>query len=89
MYFQWIWGFDQDGPRQGKWRVGKTIWAVFTACVLSIFWIVGLVLIEGGDGGKDPGRWAWIDVVSGIEILDLTLTLPILLFQSSSANTPS
>lgn len=75
MFFKKIWGFDQDGGRQGKWRVGKPIWGFWIVCVLVIFWVVGLVLIEGGGGGKDPGRWAWIDVVSGSEILGLTVTL--------------
>lgn len=80
MYIQRIWGFDQDGGRQGKWRVGKAIWGVFAACVLSVFWTVGLVLIEGGDWGKDPEGWAWIDVVSGTEILGLTVILPFFSF---------
>lgn len=75
MFFKKIWGFDQDGGRQGKWRVGKLIWGVCVVCVLVVFWVVGLVLVEGGDGGKDPGRWEWIDVVSGSGILGLTVTL--------------
>ena len=71
MYFPRIWGFEQDGGRQGRWRVSKLIWGICVACVLIVFWTVGLVLIEGGDWGKDPERWAWIDVVSEGRIIGL------------------
>ena len=27
--------------------------------------VIGVVLVKGRDGGKDPEGWAWIDVVSG------------------------
>jgi cystinosin len=73
MFFRRIWGFDQDGGRHGKWRVGKLIMGVFAVCVLGVSWMVVLVLIKGGNGGRDPTRWAWLDVVSGSQLLGLTV----------------
>ena len=33
-------------------------------CVVGVFWVMGIVLVKGRDGGRDAGTWAWIDVVS-------------------------
>lgn len=64
MYCHKIWGFEQEAMTHGKWRVGKLVLGVCAACILYVIWVIGQVMIEGEDGGNDPGRWAWIDVVS-------------------------
>lgn len=58
-----IWGFEQESTQRG-WRVGKTIIGVMLGCVIGVAWMVGLVLVKGKDGGRDPNGFAWIDVVS-------------------------
>ena len=58
-----IWGFDQ-GRIENGWRVGKGIVGVMLACVVGVASMVGLVLVKGRDGGRDPDSFAWIDVVS-------------------------
>lgn len=64
MFWKRVWGFDQGG--NGKsWRIGRGILGVMVGCVVAVAWVVGLVLIKGRDGGRDPEGWAWIDVVSG------------------------
>ena len=41
---------------------------IAVGCVIGVVWVVGLVLAKGGEGGRDPFRWAWIDVVSSGDI---------------------
>ena len=59
-----LWGFEQDVGRNGRWRVGKGVWGIATGLLVGLAIVVGLVLVKGRDGGRDPSRWAWIDVVS-------------------------
>ena len=59
----WIWGFEQERVENG-WRVWKGIVGVMLVCVVGVAWMVGLVLVKGRDGGRDPNSFAWIDVVS-------------------------
>lgn len=33
-------------------------------CVVGVTFMVGLVVVKGSDGGRDPDSYAWIDVVS-------------------------
>lgn len=63
MFSKSLWGFDQGTVGNG-WRVGKGIIGVMLGCVVGVAWMVGLVLVEGRDGGRDPDGFAWIDVVS-------------------------
>ncbi|MCJ1468865.1 hypothetical protein MMC07_007495 [Pseudocyphellaria aurata] len=69
-----IWGFEQEPPRTG-WRVGKVIIAVMVGCVIGVVWMVGLVLVKGKDGGRDPNGFAWIDVVEAVGMVKLVVTV--------------
>lgn len=63
MFSKPIWGFEQGAVGNGS-RIGKGIIGVMLGCILGVAWMVGLVLVKGRDGGRDPDRFAWIDVVS-------------------------
>lgn len=63
MFSRSIWGFEQGAVENG-WRIGKSIVGVMLACIGGLAWMVGLVLVKGRDGGRDPDTFAWIDVVS-------------------------
>lgn len=63
MFSKPIWGFEQAVVGSG-WRIGKAIVGVMLGCVVGVAWMVGLVLVKGRDGGRDPDSYAWIDVVS-------------------------
>lgn len=58
MFSKTIWGF-----KQGKETVGTSIWGIAVGCIVAVFWIIGLVLVKSKDVGRDPLRWAWLDVV--------------------------
>lgn len=63
MFSKPIWGFEQAAVESG-WRIGKGIMGVMVGCVVGVAWMVGVVLVKGRDGGRDPDGFAWIDVVS-------------------------
>lgn len=63
MFSRSIWGFEQGAIGSG-WRVGKGISGVMIGCVVGVTFMVGLVVVKGSDGGRDPESYAWIDVVS-------------------------
>lgn len=58
-FWPYLWGFEKS-----KARVGKGVWAIVVACIVGIVWVIGMVMRQGLDGGRDAGSWAWIDVVS-------------------------
>ena len=63
MFSKTIWGF-----KQGKERVGMSIWGTAVGCIVAVFWVIGLVLVKSKDVGKDPLGWAWLDVVCESEM---------------------
>ena len=58
-FFPWIWGF-KVGKRQ---TASKAVLGIFWGCIFGILITLGLVWTKG-EGGYDPSRWAWLDVVS-------------------------
>ncbi|KAG6995463.1 calcium-binding mitochondrial carrier protein [Physcia stellaris] len=58
MFSKTLWGF-----KQGKERVGTSIWGIAVGCIVAVFWIIGLVLVKSRDVGRDPLGWAWLDVL--------------------------
>ena len=43
-------------------------------CVLAVIWVMLLVAVKGGEGGKDTKEWAWIDVVYAFGYVKLFIT---------------
>ena len=58
MFSKRIWGFQQ-----GRVKLGKGTMGIALGCLTGVLWMVGVVLVQGRDGGNDPSTWAWIDVV--------------------------
>lgn len=58
-FWRTLWGFEKRG-----WKVSKVVWCIIGLCVLGVAFVVGMVVVNGKDGGSDPAMWAWIDVVS-------------------------
>lgn len=58
MFWPGLWGFEKT-----SWRVGRVVWGIVGGCAVGLGWVVGLVIVKGGDGDI-VGEWAWIDVVS-------------------------
>lgn len=44
--------------------VGMGVWGLVLGSVVAVACVIGVVLVKGKDGGRDPEGWAWIDVVS-------------------------
>ena len=45
--------------------VGTGVWGLVVGSGVGVGCVIGVVLVKGRDGGRDPEGWAWIDVVSG------------------------
>lgn len=57
-----LWGFEK---RRFRLLVGTGVWGLVVGSVIAVGCVIGVVLVKGRDGGRDPEGWAWIDVVSG------------------------
>ena len=72
MFWGRLWGLEQGGGAGGGGqRVSKGVVGIGAGCVLGVGVVAGLVVLKGGEGGRDPERWAWIDVVSRLLYLML------------------
>ena len=49
--------------------VGTGVWGLVVGSVVAVGFVIGVVLVKGRDGGRDPEGWAWIDVVSGTNLI--------------------
>ncbi len=56
------WGFER---RKFRSAVGTGVWGLVFGSAVAVGCVIGVVLVKGRDGGRDPEGWAWIDVVSG------------------------
>ena len=61
-----LWGFEK---RRFRLLVGPGVWGLLVGSVLAVGCVIGVVLVKGRDGGRDPEGWAWIDVVSGTNLI--------------------
>ncbi|MCJ1233031.1 hypothetical protein MMC14_000985 [Varicellaria rhodocarpa] len=71
MYWQRLWGFEQ---RKGQ-KISQGIIVVGVVCLLGICLAIIEVWVKGGDGGRNPNGWAWIDVVYTLGYAKLFITL--------------
>lgn len=69
-FWPYLWGFEKS-----KASVGKGVWAIVVACIVGIVWVIGMVMRQGLDGGRDAGSWAWIDVVYAFGFVKLVVTV--------------
>lgn len=58
-FWQGLWGFEKR-----RWKVSKVVYGIISLCTIVVAFTVGMVIVNGNDGGRDPAVWAWIDVVS-------------------------
>lgn len=65
-FFPWIWGF-KVGKRQ---TASKAVLGIFWGCIFGILITLGLVWTKG-EGGYDPSRWAWLDVIYALGYVKL------------------
>lgn len=66
-----LWGF-KCGKTQ---RMSRPIAGVFWGGILAVVISISLVLLTGKDAGQDPRKWAWIDVVRTLTVVDLSRRL--------------
>ncbi|MCJ1352483.1 MAG: hypothetical protein MMC33_002467 [Icmadophila ericetorum] len=71
MFRKSVWGFEQ---RRGE-RVSRGVWGIMCGVLVGVGWIAVLVMTRGGDGGRDPIGWAWIDAVYALGYGKLVITL--------------
>ena len=60
MFWGRLWGFEQKSGQ----KISKGVLGIGFGCIVGLAWVTATVLATGVNGGRDPGRWAWIDVVS-------------------------
>jgi len=75
MFVPGLWGFEQViGER--KWqRISTRVLGIMAGCVLGVGCVIGIVLVKGKNGGRDPGTWAWIDVIYAVGYVKLVITV--------------
>ncbi len=40
------------------------VYGIISLGIIGVAFTVGMVIVNGKYGGRDPAMWAWIDVVS-------------------------
>ena len=55
----YCWNFKRDRTD----RLSMPIAGVFVGSLAGLLLVAAVVVVEGGDGGREPFGWAWIDVV--------------------------
>ncbi|KAH7126860.1 L-cystine transporter-like protein [Dendryphion nanum] len=65
-FFPWIWGF-KVGKRQ---QASKAVLGIFWGCLLGLLMTLIFVWTKG-NGGYDPSKWAWLDVIYALGYVKL------------------
>lgn len=65
-FWQGLWGFEKS-----RWKVSKVVYGIMSICMIGVAVTVGIVVVNGKDGGRDPAMWAWIDVVKSTLMADV------------------
>ena len=64
MFLKRLWGLEQ---RRGQ-KVSKGVLGIGMGCAVGVGLVIGMVILRGGKGGRDPREWAWIDVVGFVSL---------------------